>query len=62
MRPELTPRQQYIQGALQAGELMQDLKTGHLIGAAPTAQFWGQVIGTSVGAIVSAFLYKLYTS
>ncbi|CAK7228295.1 OPT super [Sporothrix curviconia] len=49
-------------GALQAGELMQDLKTGHLIGAAPTAQFWGQVIGTSVGAVVSAFLYKLYTS
>ncbi|OAA59672.1 oligopeptide transporter [Niveomyces insectorum RCEF 264] len=49
-------------GALQAGELMQDLKTGHLIGAAPSAQFWGQVIGTSVGAIVSAFLYRLYTS
>ncbi|CAK7267456.1 OPT super [Sporothrix epigloea] len=49
-------------GALQAGELMQDLKTGHLIGAAPTAQFWGQIIGTSVGAVVSAALYKLYTS
>ncbi len=41
---------------------MQDLKTGHLLGAAPSAQFWGQVIGTSVGAVVSAFLYKLYTS
>ncbi|EFW98904.1 oligopeptide transporter [Grosmannia clavigera kw1407] len=49
-------------GALQAGELMQDLKTGHLIGAAPSAQFWGQVIGTSVGAVVSAFLYRLYTT
>jgi uncharacterized oligopeptide transporter (OPT) family protein len=30
-------------GALQAGDLMQDLKTGHLLGAAPNAQFWGQV-------------------
>ncbi|PKS06870.1 hypothetical protein jhhlp_006946 [Lomentospora prolificans] len=49
-------------GALQAGELMQDLKTGHLLGAAPKAQFWGQVIGATVGAIVSAFIYQLYTA
>lgn len=49
-------------GALQAGDLMQDLKTGHLLGAAPKAQFWGQVIGATVGAVVSAFIYKLYTS
>ncbi|KAK0651322.1 OPT oligopeptide transporter protein-domain-containing protein [Cercophora newfieldiana] len=49
-------------GALQAGDLMQDLKTGHLLGAAPKAQFWGQVIGATVGAIVSAFIYKLYTA
>ncbi|KAL2112839.1 hypothetical protein VUR80DRAFT_6268 [Thermomyces stellatus] len=48
-------------GALQAGELMQDLKTGHLLGAAPKAQFWGQVIGATVGAVVSAFIYQLYT-
>ncbi|KAK3386930.1 OPT oligopeptide transporter protein-domain-containing protein [Podospora didyma] len=47
-------------GALQAGDLMQDLKTGHLLGAAPKAQFWGQVIGATVGAIVSAFIYRLY--
>lgn len=51
-----------IKGALQAGELMQDLKTGHLLGAAPKAQFWGQVIGATVGAVVSAFIYQLYTS
>ncbi|KAK0626114.1 OPT oligopeptide transporter protein-domain-containing protein [Immersiella caudata] len=50
------------QGALQAGDLMQDLKTGHLLGAAPKAQFWGQVIGATVGAVVSAFIYKLYTA
>ncbi|KAM4059313.1 OPT oligopeptide transporter protein [Hirsutella rhossiliensis] len=48
-------------GALQAGDLMQDLKTGHLLGAAPKAQFWGQVIGATVGAVLSAFLYRLYT-
>lgn len=39
---------------------MQDLKTGHLLGAAPKAQFWGQVIGATVGAVVSAFIYQLY--
>jgi OPT family oligopeptide transporter len=49
-------------GALQAGELMQDLKTGHLLGAAPNAQFWGQIIGSTVGAVVSALIYRLYTS
>lgn len=40
---------------------MQDLKTGHLLGAAPKAQFWGQVIGATAGAVVSAFIYQLYT-
>ena len=49
-------------GALQAGDMMQDLKTGHLLGAAPRAQFWGQMIGSAVGAVVSAGVYKLYTS
>jgi uncharacterized oligopeptide transporter (OPT) family protein len=49
-------------GALQAGDLMQDLKTGHLLGAAPNAQFWGQIIGSAVGAFASAMIYKLYTS
>lgn len=49
-------------GALQAGDLMQDLKTGHLLGAAPNAQFYGQLIGSAVGAVVSACIYRLYTS
>ncbi|KAI9677299.1 MAG: Ras GTPase activating protein ira2 [Trizodia sp. TS-e1964] len=49
-------------GAQQAGDLMQDLKTGHLVGAAPDAQFYGQLIGSAVGAVVSAGVYKLYTS
>ncbi|KAF2096629.1 oligopeptide transporter-like protein, partial [Rhizodiscina lignyota] len=49
-------------GALQAGDLMQDLKTGHLLGASPAAQFWGQIIGCAVGALLSALIYRLYTS
>ncbi|KAH7396606.1 oligopeptide transporter-like protein [Phaeosphaeria sp. MPI-PUGE-AT-0046c] len=47
--------------ALQAGDLLQDLKCGHLLGAAPNAQFYGQIIGSAVGAVLSAFVYKLYT-
>ena len=49
-------------GALQAGDMMQDLKTGHLLGASPRAQFYGQMIGSAVGAVVSAGVYRLYTS
>lgn len=49
-------------GAVQAGDMMQDLKTGHLLGASPRAQFYGQMIGSAVGAVVSALVYKLYVS
>ncbi|PSK54776.1 hypothetical protein B9Z65_3865 [Elsinoe australis] len=49
-------------GALQAGDLLQDLKTGHLLGASPKAQFYGQILGSALGAVVSAAVYKLYTS
>lgn len=49
-------------GALQAGDMMQDLKTGHLLGASPKVQFYGQIIGSAVGAVVSAGVYTLYTS
>ena len=49
-------------GALQAGDMMQDLKTGHLLGASPKAQFWGQMIGSLAGAVISAIVYKLYVS
>ena len=47
-------------GAQQAGDLMQDLKTGHLLGASPKVQFYGQVIGSLWSAIISAGIYKLY--
>ncbi|GAD99838.1 oligopeptide transporter, OPT family, putative [Paecilomyces variotii No. 5] len=47
-------------GALQAGDMMQDLKTGHLLGASPKAQFYGQLIGSLFGAVVSTAVYKMY--
>ncbi|KAJ5291232.1 hypothetical protein N7478_000483 [Penicillium angulare] len=49
-------------GALQAGDMMQDLKTGHLLGASPKAQFYGQMIGSVVGAVLSTAVYKMYTN
>lgn len=49
-------------GAQQAGDLMQDLKTGHLIGASPKAQFTAQVIGTLYSVFLSSIMYKVYNS
>lgn len=49
-------------GALQAGDMMQDLKTGHLLGASPKAQFYGQMIGSIVGAVLSTAVYKMYVN
>lgn len=49
-------------GAMQAGDLMQDYKTGHLVGASPRSQFKGQLIGSTLGILMSSFAYKLYTS
>ncbi|CAM9010434.1 unnamed protein product [Wickerhamomyces anomalus] len=47
-------------GAQQAGDLMQDLKTGHLLGASPRAQFIAQIIGTVWSIFLSAIMYKVY--
>jgi OPT family oligopeptide transporter len=49
-------------GAQQAGDLMQDLKTGYLLEASPKAQFYGQVIGSFVSAFVATGAYLLYSS
>uniref|UniRef100_A0A0L0NW13 Oligopeptide transporter n=1 Tax=Candidozyma auris TaxID=498019 RepID=A0A0L0NW13_CANAR len=49
-------------GAQQAGDLMQDLKTGHLLGASPKAQFAAQMIGTVYSVFVSSIMYKVYNS
>ncbi|KAK4698315.1 hypothetical protein P7C70_g7965, partial [Phenoliferia sp. Uapishka_3] len=47
-------------GAQQAGDLMQDLKTGHLHNASPKAQFYGQMIGSLASVFVSSAIYVLY--
>ncbi|KAJ6576544.1 OPT oligopeptide transporter protein-domain-containing protein [Mycena vulgaris] len=47
-------------GAQQAGDLMQDLKTGHLCGASPRAQFFGQLVGSAVSILVTTTAYSLY--
>ncbi|KAL6932342.1 hypothetical protein ACO0OL_003820 [Hanseniaspora opuntiae] len=47
-------------GSEQAGDLMQDLKTGHLLGASPKSQFIGMLIGTTYSIPVAAALYLLY--
>ncbi|EER26642.1 small oligopeptide transporter, OPT family protein [Coccidioides posadasii C735 delta SOWgp] len=47
-------------GALQAGDMMQDLKTGHILHASPKAQFYGQLIGSLFGAVISVAVYRLY--
>lgn len=49
-------------GAQQAGDLMQDLKAGHLIGASPRAQFVAQMIGTVYSIFLSSIMYKVYNS
>lgn len=49
-------------GAQQAGDLMQDLKTGYLIGASPRAQFVAQLIGTVYSVFLSSIIYKVYNS
>ncbi|CDO95814.1 unnamed protein product [Kluyveromyces dobzhanskii CBS 2104] len=47
-------------GAQQAGDLMQDLKTGHLLGASPKAQFIAQSIGAAWSIVLSSVVYRLY--
>ncbi|KAK6527836.1 hypothetical protein TWF694_004810 [Orbilia ellipsospora] len=46
----------------QAGDILQDLKTSHLLHASPKAQFYGQLVGAAYGAVISSLLYRLYDS
>ncbi|KAG9038516.1 hypothetical protein FS842_003263 [Serendipita sp. 407] len=48
-------------GAQQAGDLMQDFKTGHLVGASPRAQFQGQILGSFVSIFVTTTAFVLYS-
>lgn len=49
-------------GASQASDMMQDFKTAHLVHASPKAQFYGQLIGSVFGVIVTPLVYRLYVS
>jgi uncharacterized oligopeptide transporter (OPT) family protein len=40
---------------------MQDLKTGHLVRASPRAQFYGQLIGSTLSIPVTATAFILYS-
>ncbi|MCB9523417.1 MAG: OPT/YSL family transporter [Myxococcales bacterium] len=49
-------------GASQAGDMMQDLKTGHLLGASPRKQFLAQLIGIMAGVVLVIPVYSIFTS
>ena len=47
---------------MQAGDLMQDLKTGHLLRASPRAQFFSQLIGSTASIFVTVAAFQIYES
>lgn len=49
-------------GAAQAGDMMQDLKTGYMLGASPRKQFIAQLIGICAGVGLVVIAYELVTS
>lgn len=49
-------------GAGQAGDLMQNFKIAHLLQTSPKDQFYGQLIGSACGVILSPLVYRLYVS
>ncbi|QEG37269.1 OPT family oligopeptide transporter [Bythopirellula goksoeyrii] len=49
-------------GASQAADMMQDLKTGHLLGASPRKQLVAQLIGNCAGVLFAVPAYWLITS
>jgi uncharacterized oligopeptide transporter (OPT) family protein len=49
-------------GASQAGDMMQDLKTGYLLGASPQKQFKAQLFGIFSGVMFAVPIFLLYDS
>jgi len=49
-------------GASQAGDMMQDLKTGHLLGASPRKQFIARLLGICAGVIFVVPVYNIFTT
>lgn len=44
-------------GANNCGDMMQDLKTGRLLGASPRKQFWAQLAGIVTGGFFTVFIF-----
>ena len=49
-------------GASQAGDMMQDLKTGRMLGAAPRKQFIAQCLGILSGIPIATGVYTLFSN
>jgi OPT family oligopeptide transporter len=49
-------------GASQAADMMQDLKTGHMLGASPRKQFVAQLVGIGAGVVFVVPVYFVFTS
>ena len=49
-------------GASQASDMMQDLKTGYLLGASPRKQFVAQLIGVAAGIVAVVPIFLLFRS
>ncbi|MCP4809222.1 MAG: OPT family oligopeptide transporter [Proteobacteria bacterium] len=47
-------------GASQAGDMMQDLKTGYMLGASPRNQFKAQLIGIAFGIVSCVPIFLLF--
>ncbi len=47
-------------GASQAGDMMQDLKTGHMLGASPRQQFKAQLMGIPFGIVCAVPIFMLF--
>jgi OPT family oligopeptide transporter len=48
-------------GASQAADMMQDLKTGHLLGASPRKQLIAQLAGVCAGVVFVVPVYSIFT-
>lgn len=49
-------------GASQAGDMMQDLKTGHMLGASPRKQLIAQLWGIPAGCVFAVLIFQLFRS
>ncbi len=49
-------------GASQAGDMMQDLKTGYMLGASPRKQLIAQLWGIPAGCVFAVLIFQLFRS